>query len=74
MNACCGSSSAGSIAPEGRRLRWTQALGFDHWRQAGSGSRGGRNRREAVERVLETLVAIGQANVDGATGKTFITR
>ncbi len=39
-----------------------------------AGFKGGRNRREAVARVLETLVAIGQANVDGTTGKTFITR
>ena len=39
-----------------------------------AGFKGGRKRREAVERVLETLVAIGQANVDSETGKTFITR
>ena len=39
-----------------------------------AGFKGGRKRREAIERVLETLVAIGQANVDSETGKTFITR
>jgi hypothetical protein len=36
--------------------------------------KGGRNRRDAVERVLTTLIEIGQANRDDASGKVFMAR
>jgi hypothetical protein len=55
----------------GRLLSDGQAVSAE---EIAAGFKGGRNRRAAVERVLETLVAIGQANTDSATGRTFITR
>ncbi|MFI5461680.1 MAG: hypothetical protein ACHRXM_40360 [Isosphaerales bacterium] len=36
--------------------------------------KGGRGRKQQIERVLDTLIAIGQAAADPATGRVFMTR